>query len=161
MPAQMLCNGRVGEPGNADWAATLARSLGPRWTFDEYHHGLTGATEAAAGQVRTERFLDLYLLQVVFLYMLAVLALGRRFGPAWREPAVVSGSVANFLVGLGGLHARHGHHADAAAALVARATELDRRLTVAEAALRRGQGGPREFVELAQSLAGPGGRKRG
>ena len=161
MPSEMLTNGRLSESGNADWAATLARSLRGPWTFDEYHHGLAGIADAAHGDVRTERFLDLYLGQLAFLYVLAVLALARRFGPAWKETPVVSGTVARFLVGLGGMHARLGHHQDAAAALLQRAAELDKRMNVAAFALPQGPVGPPEFLALARAVARTEGRTRG
>jgi hypothetical protein len=161
MPSEMLANGRLSEAGNADWAVTLARALPRRWTFDEYHHGLTAEAAPEAGVVHTEHFMDLYLGQLVFLYLMALLALGRRFGPAWREPRVVSGSVARFLVGLGGLHARLGHHDEAAAVLVQRAQELDKRTRVSAEALEHGRIGADEFLALAQATGGAHGRTRG
>jgi hypothetical protein len=153
MPAELLANGRLSEPGNADWLATLAASLPGPWAFDEYHHGLVAPHAAAPGEVRTEHFMDLYLAQIALIYGLAVLAVVLRFGPAWRDPAVVSGSVASFLVGLGAIHEKGRHHADAATTLAARARELDRRLTLDEETEARARTGPAAFLELARRVA--------
>jgi hypothetical protein len=161
MPSEILANGRLAEAGNADWLATLAGTYAGSWTFDEYHHGLIAPGAPTAGEVDTGRFMDLYLAQIVLIYVLGLLAVGRRFGPAWTEPAVVGGSVARFLVGLGGMHARLGHHAAAAAALVRRAGELDKRTSVAEDAARAGELGPKAFLELAQSVGRTEWRSKG
>jgi len=161
MPSEMVANGRLAEAGNAQWLATLATAYPGSWTFDEYHHGLIAAGASAPGEVDTGRFMDVYLVQILFIYVLAVVAVGRRFGPAWREPAVVSGSVARFLVGLGGMHARLGHHAEAAAALARRVVELDKRAAVSEDEVIRAQAGPAGFLELAQALGHTEGRSKG
>jgi hypothetical protein len=153
MPAELLANGRLLQRGHADWLATLARSLPGPWAFDEYHHGLVAADAAAPSDVRTEHFMDLYLAQIALIYLLGILAVMRRFGPAWREPAVAGGSVASFLVGLGATHEKAKHHADAASALAARARELDRRLTLPVEAEIRARTGPAELLELARRLA--------
>jgi hypothetical protein len=128
VPAEALANARIREHGNADLLERLRRERPGPWTFDEYHHGLVAP--AAAGGASGSRTLNLYLVQIAFLYLLAALAVARRFGPAWREGAAASGSVASFLLGLGALHDRLGHHAQAAALLRARARELDGRLVL-------------------------------
>ncbi|HXO41557.1 MAG TPA: hypothetical protein VN999_08925, partial [Thermoanaerobaculia bacterium] len=121
LPADALSNARLGEAGNADLLETLLRNLGPRWAFDEIHHGLVTAPSA---QGPLGRAADLLLAHLVLLYLLVVLALARRQGPAWREPATVTGSAATFLLGMGALHHRLGHHAEAARLLLRRAREL-------------------------------------
>jgi len=158
LPADAFANARLadaGSPGNADLLETLRRTLGDRWTFDEYHHGLiSGAPEESAALGRT---LDLILVHLAVLYLVAVWTLSRRFGPSWSEPPRVTGSAGAFLLGLGALHHRLGHHAAAAGRLLARVRELDR-LTGAEdlpAELdrRAATAGPRELVALAREVA--------
>ncbi|HEY8149349.1 MAG TPA: DUF4350 domain-containing protein [Vicinamibacteria bacterium] len=129
VPADAFANGRIANPGNADFLESLRQDLGGPWLFDEYHHGL----RAAAGPAQTgpQRALLLYVLQVALVYALCAFAVVRRFGPAWREEAVTGGSAAVFLVGLGALHDRLGHHRDAGRLLVARAQELDPRVRLA------------------------------
>ncbi len=151
LPADALSNARLGEAGNADLLETLLRRLGPRWAFDEIHHGLV-TTPAAQGPLG--RAADLLLAHLVLLYLLAVLALARRQGPAWREPATVAGSAATFLLGMGALHHRLGHHAEAARLLLRRARELDRGLQLPPDLDRQAaSAGPRELVEIATQVA--------
>jgi hypothetical protein len=151
LPADALSNARLGEAGNADLLETLLRNLGPRWAFDEVHHGLV---TAPAAQGPLDRAADLLLAHLVLLYLLAVLALARRQGPAWREPATVAGSAATFLLGMGALHHRLGHHAEAARLLLRRARELDRGLQLPPDLDRRAaSAGPRELVEIATLVA--------
>jgi len=152
LPADALANARLGTAGNADLLELLLARLGPRWTFDEYHHGLITA-EAEGG----EGFgwsIDLMLLHLALLYGLAVLALARRFGPPWREPPVVTGSVSTFLLGLGSLHHRLGHHGEAARRLVERSRELAPDLPIPDDLDRRAAtAGPRDLVPVARALA--------
>jgi hypothetical protein len=151
LPADALSNSRLGEAGNADLLETLLVNLGPRWAFDEYHHGLV---TAAAGNAGLGRSADLLLAHMILLYLLAVLALARRQGPAWREPATISGSAATFLLGLGELHHRLGHHGEAARLLLRRARELDRGLELAPDLDRQAaNAGPLELVEIARQVA--------
>ena len=153
LPADAFANARLGNPGNADLLETLFRRLGNRWTFDEYHHGLVaaGATVETAALGRT---VDLILLHLAVLYFAALLAFSRRFGPAWSEPPVVTGSTGSFLLGLGALHHRLGHHREAARRLLERVRELDRNLVLpAELDGRAADAGPRELVELAREVA--------
>ncbi len=158
LPADAFANARLadaGSPGNADLLETLRRTLGDRWTFDEYHHGLiSGAPEESAALGRT---LDLVLVHLAILYLVGVWTLSRRFGPAWSEPPRAAGSAGAFLLGLGALHHRLGHHAAAAGRLLARVRELDR-LTgeedlPAELDRRAATAGPRELVALAREVA--------
>ena len=151
LPADALSNARLAEPGNADLLESLLRNLGRRWAFDEYHHGLvtSRAADAALG-----RAADLLLAHLVFLYLLAVLALARRQGPPWREPATIAGTTAAFLLGMGALHDRLGHHAEAARLLLQRARELDRGLQLPPGLDRQAaSAGPRELVEIASLVA--------
>jgi hypothetical protein len=155
LPADALANARLGEAGNADLLESLRASLGNRWAFDEYHHGLVTTEPVDA---RLGRAADLLAAHLVLLYLLAVLALARRQGPAWREPVPLSGSAATFLLGLGALHHRLGHHRDAARLLLRRARELDRGLMLpAELDWQAETAGPRELVTIAREVA----RRRG
>ncbi|RMH23142.1 MAG: DUF4350 domain-containing protein [Acidobacteria bacterium] len=134
LPADAWSNARLAVPGNADLLLTLARWLERAWWLDEYHHGLIDPALARArlaqlvildlGFVQLT-FWDLLLFHLALLYGLALIALGRRFGPSWREPRASVGSTAAFLRGVGALHHRLGHHAGAARTLVAHARELD------------------------------------
>lgn len=125
-PADAFSNARLGRPGNADLLEQLRVDLGERWVFDEFHHGLRAP--ATTEEAQPPRVLLLYVLQVAFVYGLVVLAVTRRFGPAWKEPVPETGSAAQFLRGLGSLHHRLGHHREAAALLLSRATAWDGRL---------------------------------
>lgn len=122
LPGEVLANGRLSEPGHAGLLESLHGWLGPVWTFDDYHHGLSPA--GAAADAGATRVFDASLAQMALIYVFAAWAAMRRFGRAWREPPVRAGSVAPFLVGLGRLHHRLGHHAEAARLLLARRREL-------------------------------------
>jgi hypothetical protein len=158
LPADAFANARLADPmspGNADLLETLRRTLGDRWTFDEYHHGLiAGAPEESAALGRT---LDLILVHLAVLYLIGVWTLSRRFGPSWSEPPRAAGSAGAFLLGLGALHHRLGHHAAAAGRLLARVRELDRLGgegdLPAELDRRAAAAGPRELVALAREVA--------
>lgn len=153
LPADALANARLGEPGNAALLETLRRRLGDRWTFDEYHHGLIAA-RAAPETASLGRTLDLILIHLAVLYLVALWTLSRRFGPAWSEPPAVTGSTGSFLLGLGDLHHRLGHHREAARRLLERVRELDRDADLPEELDRRaGAAGPRELVALAREVA--------
>lgn len=154
VPADLFANARLsaaGGAGNADLLERLFRDLGPSWTFDEYHHGLV-----APGDVETPvsgTVLDLLLVHLAVLYLLAVWALARRFGPAWREVPAIAGSTASFLLGLGALHHRLGHHRDAALLLLRRTGELHRDLAVPAALPRRAENADAaDLVAIARSL---------
>ncbi|HEX9942751.1 MAG TPA: DUF4350 domain-containing protein [Thermoanaerobaculia bacterium] len=152
LPADALANARLANPGNAGLLETLRRRLGDRWTFDEYHHGLSARRPAETEALG--RTLDLVLLHLGILYLAALLSLSRRFGPAWSEPPVRTGSAGSFLLGLGALHHRLGHHREAARRLLERARELDRNLVLpADFDRRAGSAGARDLVELAREVA--------
>jgi len=97
--------------------------LGDEWVFDEYHHGLVNAELAAE---RGSSFAwDLFMLHLAVFYVLGLFATARRFGPAWRERGVITGSTSAFLRNLGALHGQLGHHQAAARLLAQRTRELD------------------------------------
>ncbi len=145
LPAALLANGGIGSPAAADLLETLRAGLLGAWSFDEYHHGLTAP--GAAASVGSRRVFDLWLIHLAVVYLLALAALARPFGPVWSDPPVRSGSAATFLRGLGALHRRLGHDREAAALLVARARELDPRAPVRDP-------GNAGLLSLAQALAG-------
>ena len=73
---------------------------------------------------------------------------------------MVTGSTGSFLLGLGALHHRLGHHAEAARRLLERARELDPGADLpADLDRRAATAGPRELVELAREVAGRRARK--
>lgn len=123
LPAGMLSNAWISEAGNADFLETLRDGLGEVWTFDELHHGLVAVDAAASSP--TKFAWDLFITHLALIYVLGVVSLGRRFGPAWGERPAAAGSTASFLRQLGALHHKLGHHGQAAALLVERARALD------------------------------------
>jgi hypothetical protein len=155
VPADAFANARLGQAGsagNADLLETLRRRLGDEWTFDEYHHGFTG--RPLPETVALGRTLDLILLHLTVLYLVAVWTLARPFGPAWSERPVVTGSTGAFLLGLGAIHHRLGHHREAAKKLLARVRELDRELPLpAGLDVQAEDAGARGFVALAREVA--------
>lgn len=155
LPAAALANASIDDAGNADLLEGLLTALGPRWAFDESAHGLTAA--GTAGDPEGERVglaFSLVLGHLALLYLLAVAALGRRFGPAWREPPAATGSTASFLLRLGALHHRLGHHRDAARRLVERRRELSPRHPIPEALVRRAEEADADgLVAVARALA--------
>jgi len=155
LPVDTFANARLGSPGNPGNAAlleTLRRRLGDRWTFDEYHHGLTGGRAVASAPLG--RALDLVLIHLAVLYLVALWTLSRRFGPAWSEPPAMTGSTGSFLLGLGALHHRLGHHREAAARLLERVRELDPGAELPAGLDPRAAAGPRELMALAREVAG-------
>jgi hypothetical protein len=156
VPAELLCNARLRAAPNAALLETIAASLPRVWAFDELHHGVV--RPGAPLPEGPRRGFDLLLVQLALLYAAAALALARRLGPAWREAPPLLGHAAAFLLRLGKLHHRLGHHRDGAALLLRRATELDRRLVPGpELAALAERGDAEAFVELAQRLAPRGG----
>ena len=135
----------AGEPG-PEPAGALELRRGP---------SRPGGAPAPAGGDGQSRVLDLALVQLLALYALVAVTLGRRFGPPWREPPVVVGSTAGFFLGLGALHHRLGHHAEAARRLVARSQELDRNLRLPAELERRAAAGvdAAGLVEIARDVA--------
>jgi hypothetical protein len=152
LPADAFANARLANPGNAALLETLRLRLGGEWTFDEYHHGLTGPTPVEAADLGWT--LDLVLLHLAVLYGASLLTLARRFGPAWSEPPTAAGSAGSLLRGLGALHHRLGHHPEAARRLLARVRELDRGADLpAELDLRADAADARGLVALAREVA--------
>ena len=152
LPADVFTNARLGEAGNADLLETLRRELGDQWVFDEYHHGLVAGRSMETEELG--RTLDLVLLHLAFLYLAGLWTLSRRFGPAWSEPPAVTGSTSSFLLGLGALHHRLGHHAEAARRLLARVREIAPDLPLpADLDRRAANTGSRDLVALAREVA--------
>lgn len=149
MPADVLSNGFLLDAGNADFLETLLAWLGEEWSFDEYHHGQVDPAFAASS-TRSGFAWDLFMAHLALIYVLAWVALVRRFGPAWREPPVQAGSTSAFLRNLGALHRELGHWDDAARLLVERSRAFDPTLGEVEvpAAVR----GP-ELLELGRRLS--------
>lgn len=151
LPVTVLANAGLSRGGNADLLESLRRWLGDRWAFDEYHHGLVNPETVE----RTSRgAFDLIAVHLGLIYLLALLAMTRRFGPPWKEPPVRSGSTTAFLRGLGALHHRLGHHGAAAELLLERVRLLEPHVQIPEE-LEVGAGssdGP-GLVALAKAVA--------
>ena len=148
LPSGLFANAWLRQAGNADFLETLLGWLGPEWSFDEYHHGLARGTSSAPAS----RFAwDLLMLHLAVIYLLGLAALGRRFGPAWREPPAAAGSTASFLRHLGALHHRLRHHRQAAALMVERARAFDPRLAIAAEPPEVTDG--RGLVELGRTIS--------
>jgi hypothetical protein len=151
LPADALANGRLALPGNADLLEALRQNLGRRWAFDEIHHGLVTRSSVAPELGRSANLLSAHL---ALLYLLAVATLARRQGPAWREEVALGGSPRGFLVGIGALHDRLGHHRDAARLLLRRARELDRGLQLpAELDRLAENAGAEDLLAIARRVA--------
>ncbi len=148
-PSGVLSNAWIGEAGNADFLESLLEWLGKEWTFDEYHHGLAVAAVEAS---KTKFAWDLFVTHLALIYLLGVISLGRRFGPAWRERPAAAGSTASFLRQLGALHHKLGHHARASELLVERARALDPDLPVPDAPEQRASG-KKHFLEIARRVS--------
>lgn len=152
LPADAFANCRIGENGNGILMESIIRSFERSWVFDEFHHGLR--TAGGSGGQQEHTFFDYLMLHLALLYGVAVLAVVKRFGPVWREGPAISGSTASFLLGLGSLHDRLGHHGDAARALWARAQELDPEMPPMEALPQRAHThGRLHLLEIAKTVA--------
>jgi hypothetical protein len=152
LPTDAISNGRLSNAAGADLLESLRAGLPEGIVFDEYHHGLRSATAPAdSGSVHS---LDLLLVELVLIYCAALLALGRRFGPAWEEPVDISGSSAAFLLGLGALHHRLRHGDEASARLAEAAARLDTgmRRWVRPAAADASGTGETAFLDLARAI---------
>ncbi|MGV8039319.1 MAG: hypothetical protein AB2L07_04355 [Thermoanaerobaculaceae bacterium] len=151
LPAELLANCRLGQPGAVDLLEGLASALPGRWELDEWRHGLR--PPAAVPQWTGSLAFDLLLVQLALVYAAAVWMLARPLGTPWRDEVAAQGSVASFLLSLGRLHDRLRHHREAGRAMAQRASELD-----SEAGKRLGPqdaeaaGGP-ELLALATRVA--------
>jgi hypothetical protein len=150
LPAEALANARLADAGNADLLEALTEMPQPAWAFDEYHHGLSAAAIEQSGPA--ERAFYVWIVHLALVYLLAVLALVRRLGPAWSDPPLTSGSARSFFLGIGGLHARLRHEREAAALLAARARELDPLIHLPSQPARERLDGE-AFLAFAQAVA--------
>jgi hypothetical protein len=152
LPAEALSNGRLRSPAHGALLETLRVWLPGPWVFDEYHHGLVDDTAEMPSATRLG--FDLLLAQLALIYGVAVLGLARRLGPAWRERPPLAGNAASFLLRLGGLHHRLGHHRAGGELLLRRAAELDRRFTAdAELVALAERGDAASLVEVGRRVA--------
>ncbi len=153
LPADVLTNSRIVEAGNVDFLESLRGWLDGGWSFDEYHHGLV-STDVTDGESSSRYAWDLFVAHLGLIYLLGLAALGRRFGPTWREAPVASGSAASFLRGLGSLHRKMGHHRDAAGLLIERARSYFPNLSLDADSERRAAevAGDQELVALAREV---------
>ncbi|MEM8997436.1 MAG: DUF4350 domain-containing protein [Acidobacteriota bacterium] len=122
MPSALFTNAHLAEHGHADLLEGVVERFPGPWRFDEYHHGLVRPELLEAADTRYAW--DLFVGHLVVFYLLALLALGRRFGPTWRDETLRTGSASDFLRSLGVLHHQLGHHRDAARRLLERTRRL-------------------------------------
>lgn len=152
LPAEALANCRLGSAGSADLLESLRAWFGDVWVFDEFHHGLVA--HGGSGSSDVGGVMLVLLAHLGLAYALAVVALSRRFGPAWLEATPSGGSTLSFLRALGALHHRLGHHREAARLLLARLRELDPRLVVPEDLEQRvSEADARSFLPLVRAIA--------
>jgi hypothetical protein len=130
VPAEALANARLSDPGHLALLERLRADLPGPWAFDEYHHGLRPSGSEAGGP--SDLPVDAFLVQIALVYAAVLATRARRLGPAWSDPPLRRSSARAFLVGLGALHHRLGHHAVAAAKLPARVRELDPRVALGD-----------------------------
>lgn len=151
LPVDLLSNAFVTRPGNGELLERLRRDLGSSWVFDEYHHGLRdpATTEASFSSFAW----DLFFAHLGLIYLLGMLALARRFGPAWRDRHDTTGSTASFLLSLGVLHHQLGHHSTAARLLIERARELDPKRVLETTIADDMVADQRGLLELARRVA--------
>jgi hypothetical protein len=147
LPSPLLSNAELRRAGNAD-LLELVLAGGPAIAFDEARHGMARIEEAAPG---ARLGWNIFLLQVLLLYVAALWALGRSFGPAWAEQIPALGSAAAFLAQLGALHQKYRHHQGAARSLIERARALDPTIP-AELGQRPIASGD-DFLALAREVA--------
>jgi hypothetical protein len=153
VPSEILGNARLPGAGHADLLEWLRGELPGDWSFDEFHHGLSARADGAAAAPNGLP-VDALLFQIALVYLAVLFTLARRFGPAWSDPPSIRSSVRTFLVGLGELHHRLGHHAVAAAHLASRARELDPRLELRPETLPLVRGmDPAALVETARAVS--------
>lgn len=131
LPTSALANAFLHRRGNAELLLEWIEEGPETWVFDELHHGFG---ELPAAEREASRFLDRMILQLLALYVAALVAFAWRFGPTWKERAPAVDSHREFLLGLGELHGRLGHEAQAARQLADRWTRYaPNRFTDAEA----------------------------
>ena len=123
VPAELFANGRLYNRGNSQaFEALRARFDATRWTFDEFHNGLTDGPSPEGR--RAQRGFYLFLAQAALAYAAFVWAAARSFGPRWPQEAPLSGATSGFLRAVASLHDRLGHHAEAAHFLRTRARDI-------------------------------------
>lgn len=142
LPTEALSNGRLLTGANPDLLEWLRHRLPATVTFDERLHGF-GAPPLGA-TVGTPAA-DYLLAHLAIIYLLVILALGRRQGPPWPVETVRGRSVGGLLLRFGAVHRRMGHQAEGAQALLRRAAAFGRWTTI-----------PQELVEAAKNVRGSG-----
>lgn len=148
LPAALLSNAELRRAGNADLLELMLGKTPAGIGVDEMRHGLYQVEVASHG---ARLGWNLFLLQAALLYLAALWALGRSFGPAWRERIPTYGSAGAFFEQLGALHHQLRHHQGAARALIERARALDPNLP-AELASRTIHHS-NDFLDLAREVA--------
>lgn len=150
LPAAALENAAIALAGNLELLEWLRQEAEGFFLFDELRHGVL---DAALVRRQASRGWNLFLVQLALLYLAALWALGRSFGPRWREQPTRHGSIAVFLRQVGQLHARLGHHRAAAKLLVDRSRQLDRNLPAHWTQDAEAVEAPDDFLRLSRQLA--------
>jgi hypothetical protein len=149
LPAAALENAAIARAANLELLEWLRREAGGLFRFDELRHGVL---DAALVRRQASKGWNLFLAQLIALYLAALWALGRSFGPRWREQPTRHGSIAVFLRQVGQLHARLGHHRAAAKLLVERARQLDQNLPAHWTQEAEAVEAPGDFLRLSREL---------
>ncbi|MCP4900706.1 MAG: DUF4350 domain-containing protein [bacterium] len=149
VPSAAFSNPFLGDTGNADLLQSLAQTYPGPWFFDELRHGVIHPSAISSSQ--DSWAIDGLLLHLLVLYGVVILALARRFGPAWQPNRSTGSSTASFLLSMARLHRRLGHHQEAAQLLIARSSQIDPNLETP--AIDHPVSNDAALVELSQRLS--------
>ena len=97
MPTQLFSNARMVHSGNVEFLAWMSETLEGPWAFDEYRHGLLSPDAVVNAPER--RVFDAVFVQLLLIYLLAVLALVWPFAPPWPKMPVSRARTATFWSG--------------------------------------------------------------
>jgi hypothetical protein len=151
LPTEALTNGRLLTGGNPDLLEWLRHRLPATVTFDELLHGFGAPPLGATAGTPVADYL---LAHLAVIYLLVVLALGRRQGPPWPVETTRGHSVGGLLLRFGAVHRRMGHQAEGAQALVRRAAAFGGWTTIPEGLMEAAKEvHGRRLVQLAQHVA--------
>lgn len=146
--ASVWSNALLSAPGNLALLELVAGS-GPL-LFDEWRQGY--ADPDTEGAVTAGAF-EILIAHVFIVYLAAVWALGKRFGPRLVEARLLRGSVARDLRAIAALHQRGGHAKEAGALMLSRARQLARGRTGPDELPESFEGGEKELHALGRRIA--------
>ncbi len=153
LPAAVLDNSGFRNDAGPVLLEELRRRYDNSWVFDEYHQGLRAQTSGEMTAIGAAT--RAWTIQILMLYVVALVALWRPFGGSWPAPQRSAGATAQYLLGLGATHQRLNHFGDAAKHLLARLQLYDRRFSATQTMTNRADGvsSGAELVSLAQDVA--------